>query len=98
MLTGEKCGLIDGIQLIRDIRIIGLIKSLQGKDIGQNGARYTMVGARDGARQNGQGVEELRCQVGGKTGILHTHLDADGAPLGGIEVSNLANQVAQDVS
>ena len=74
------------------------IKSWQGKDIGQNGARNAMVGARDGARQDGQGVEELGRQISGKTGILHTHLDADGAPLGGIEVSNLANQVAQDVT
>ena len=98
MLTGEKCGLIDGIQLIRDIRIIGLIKSLHSKDIGQDGARNAVVGARDGARQDGQGVEELGGEVSGKTGILHTHLDADGAPLGGIEVCNLANQVAQDVT
>ena len=57
-----------------------------------------MVGTRDGARQDGQRVEELRREVGGEAGILHAHLDADGAALGGIEVCEATNLVAQKVT
>lgn len=46
-----------------------------------------MPGATDGAWKYGKwlGCEEIAGKYGGKSCVLHAHLDADGALLGGIE-------------
>ena len=56
-------------------------------DACENSARDAMPSAADSARKNGErlGGKEIASEHGGKTGILHTHLDADGALLGCVE-------------
>ena len=61
-------------------------------DSGKDGARNTVPGTADGARQYGEGLsgEEVARENRGKTGILHSHLNADGTLLGSIEAGKFA--------
>ena len=63
-------------------------------DSGEDGAGNTVPGAADGARQYGErlGGEEVARKHRGKTGILHSHLNADGTLLGGIEARQLSGK------
>ena len=57
-------------------------------------------GTRDGARQYGQGLggEEVACEDGGKTGVLHAHLDGDGTLLGFVEACQPTCDVSEDIA
>ena len=59
----------------------------------QNGSADAVPGTRNGARQDGQrlGSKEVTRQDRCQSGILHTHLDTDGALLGLIEAGSLAS-------
>ena len=61
-------------------------------DSGKDGARNTVPGTTDGARQYGEGLsgEEVARENRGKTGILHSHLNTDGTLLGSIEARQLS--------
>lgn len=57
----------------------------------KNCARNAVPGATNGTRKYGKwlGGKEVSGQDGGKTGVLHSHLDADGALLGCVEPASL---------
>lgn len=68
-----------------------------------------MVGAGDGARNNGEGChrvhgyhggrcEEVACQHGCHASVLHAYFDGERASFGGVEAERLANEVAQQVA
>ena len=69
-------------------------------DSGEDGAGNTVPGAADGARQYGEwlGGEEIARKNRGKTGILHSHLNADGTLLGGIESGKFSGEPTQTVT
>ena len=69
-------------------------------DSGKDGARNTVPGAADGARQYGErlGSKEIASKNRGKAGILHSHLNADGTLLGGIESGTFAGKPTQKVT
>ena len=69
-------------------------------DSGKDGARNTVPGAADGARQYGEGLggEEIARENRGKTGILHSHLNADGTLLGSIEARQLPGKPTQQIA
>ena len=58
------------------------------------------AGATNGTRKDGKwlGGKEVSCRDGGKTGVLHSHLDADGALLGCVEASQLTGQPAEAIA
>ena len=66
----------------------------------KDGARNTVPGTTDGARQYGErlGSEEISSQYRGKTGILHSHLNADGTLLGSIEARQLSGKPTQKIT
>ena len=66
----------------------------------KDGARNTVPGTADGARQYGErlGGEEIAGKNRGKTGILHSHLNADGTLLGGIEARQLSGKPTETVT
>jgi hypothetical protein len=66
---------------------------------GEDGAADAMPGTADGARQYGKGLggKEITGENGCQSGVLHTHLNADGAFLGFVELSESACQIAEDV-
>ena len=66
----------------------------------KDGARNTVPGTTDGARQYGEGLgsEEVACKYRGKTGILHSYLNTDGALLGGIESGKFSGEPTQTVT
>ena len=66
----------------------------------KDGARNTVPGTADGARQNGKrlGSEEIARKHRGKTGILHSHLNADGTLLGSIEARQLSGKPTETVT
>ena len=66
----------------------------------EDGTADAMPGARDGARQYGERLssEEIACQYGGQTSVLHTNFDRDGTLLGLVEARNLSCQIAQHVT
>ena len=66
----------------------------------KDGARNTMPGAADGARQYGEGLggEEIARKNRGKTGILHSHLNTDGALLGSIESRQFSGKPTQQIA
>lgn len=69
-------------------------------DSGKDGAGNAVPGAADGARQYGEwlGSEEVARKHRGKTGILHSHLNTDGALLGGIEARQLPGKPTQQIA
>ena len=69
-------------------------------DSGKDGARNTVPGTTDGARQYGKrlGSKEIAGKNRGKTGILHSHLNADGTLLGGIEARQFSGKPAQQIT
>ena len=69
-------------------------------DASQDGARNAVPGATNGTRKDGKwlGGKEVSGQDGGKTGVLHSHLDADGALLGCVEASQLTGQPAEAIA
>ena len=54
---------------------------------GEDGAADAVPGAGDGAGQDGEGLcgKEGAGKHGGQSGVLHAHLDGDGALLGLVE-------------
>lgn len=66
----------------------------------KNCARNAVPGATNGTRKYGKwlGGKEVSGQDGGKTGVLHSHLDADGALLGCVEASQLTGQPAEAIA
>ena len=66
----------------------------------KDGARNTVPGAADGARQYGErlGSEEVAGKNRGKTGVLHAYLNTDGALLGSIESGTFAGKPTQKVT
>ena len=69
-------------------------------DSGEDGAGNTVPGAADGARQYGEGLgsEEVARENRGKTGILHSHLNADGTLLGSIEARQFSGKPTETVT
>ena len=69
-------------------------------DSGKDGARNTVPGTTDGARQYGERLsgEEVARENRGKTGILHSHLNADGTLLGSIEARQLPGKPTQQIT
>ena len=69
-------------------------------DAGENGARDAVPHTGDGAGQHREGLggEEVGGEVGGETGVLHAHLDADGALLRHVEVAEAAGGPPQEVA
>lgn len=69
-------------------------------DSGEDGARNTVPGTTDGARQYGKrlGSKEIAGENRGKTGILHSHLNADGTLLGSIEARQLPGKPTQQIT
>ena len=68
-----------------------------------------MVGAGDGAGDDGEGCHRVHGnhggrgeEVAGKDGrhacILHTDLDGEGAPLGCVEAESLSHEIAEQVA
>lgn len=66
----------------------------------KDGAGNAVPGAADGARQYGKrlGSEEVARENRGKTGILHSHLNADGTLLGSIEARQLSGKPTETVT
>ena len=66
----------------------------------KDGARNTVPGTTDGARQYGErlGSEEVARENRGKTGILHSHLNADGTLLGSIESRTFAGKPTEKIT
>ena len=66
----------------------------------KDGAGNAVPGAADGARQYGErlGGEEVARKYRGKTGVLHSYLNTDGALLGGIESGTFAGKPTQKVT
>ena len=69
-------------------------------DSGKDGARNTVPGTTDGARQYGErlGGEKVARENRGKTGILHSHLNADGTLLGSIEARQLPGKPTEKIT
>ena len=69
-------------------------------DSGKDGARNTVPGAADGARQYGErlGCEEVAGKNRGKTGILHSYLNTDGTLLGCIESRTFAGKPTEKIT
>ena len=69
-------------------------------DSGKDGARNTMPGTTDGARQYGErlGSKEIARKYRGKTGILHSHLNTDGTLLGSIEARQFSGKPTQKIT
>ena len=69
-------------------------------DSGKDSARNTVPGAADGARQYGKRLsgEEIARKHRGKTGILHSHLNTDGALLSSIEARQLPGKPTQQIT
>ena len=69
-------------------------------DACEDRTRDAMPGAADGARQYGKrlGGEEVARKHRGKTGILHSHLNADGTLLGSIEARQLSGKPTQQIA
>ena len=69
-------------------------------DSGKDGARNTVPGTADGARQYGKrlGSKEIAGKYRGKTGILHSHLNTDGTLLGGIESGKFSGEPTETVT
>ena len=69
-------------------------------DSGKDGTRNTVPGTTDGARQYGEWLsgEEVARKNRGKTGILHSHLNADGTLLGSIEARQLSGKPTETVT
>lgn len=69
-------------------------------DSGKDGARNTVPGTTDGARQYGErlGSEEVARENRGKTGILHSHLNTDGTLLGSIESRQFSGKPTETVT
>ena len=69
-------------------------------DSGKDGARNTVPGAADGARQYGErlGGEEVAGKNRGKTGVLHAYLNTDGALLGSIESGQFSGKPAEKIT
>ena len=69
-------------------------------DASQDGARNAVPGATNGTRKDGKwlGGKEVSGQDGGKTGVLHSHFDADGAFLGCVEACQLTCQPAEAIA
>ena len=69
-------------------------------DSGKDGARNTVPGTTDGARQYGErlGGKEIAGKYRGKTGILHSHLNTDGTLLGSIEARQLSGKPTQKLT
>ena len=69
-------------------------------DSGKDGARNTVPGTTDGARQYDEGLsgEEVAREDRGKTGILHSHLNTDGTLLGSIEARQLSGSPTETVT
>ena len=67
---------------------------------GKNGAANAVPRTRNGARQNRQRLcgKECACQDGGKTSVLHSHLNGYGAFLGGVETGKSARQPTQKIA
>lgn len=67
---------------------------------GENSAADAVPSAGDGAGEHGEGLggKEGAGEDGGKTGILHTHFDANGTLLGGSELGEDADSVAQQIA
>ena len=66
----------------------------------ENRAGNTVPGTTDGARQYGErlGGKEIAGKNRGKTGILHSHLNADGTLLGSIEARQFSGKPAQQIT
>ena len=69
-------------------------------DSGKDGAGNAVPGAADGARQYGErlGSEEITRKHRGKTGVLHSYLNTDGALLGSIESRKLSGKPAEKIT
>ena len=69
-------------------------------DSGKDGAGNAVPGAADGARQYGErlGCEEVARKHRGKTGVLHSYLNTDGALLGSIESGTFAGKPAEKIT
>ena len=69
-------------------------------DSGKDGARNTVPGTTDGARQYGErlGGEEVARKHRGKTGILHSYLNTDGTLLGSIESRQFSGKPTQQIA
>ena len=69
-------------------------------DSGKDGAGNAVPGAADGARQYGErlGSKEITRKHRGKTGVLHSYLNTDGALLGGIESGTFAGKPAEKIT
>ena len=69
-------------------------------DSGKDGARNTVPGTTDGARQYGErlGGEEVAGKHRGKTGILHSYLNTDGTLLGCIESRTFAGKPTEKIT
>ena len=70
------------------------------EDAGEDSAGDAVPCAADGARKDGEGLrgEEGGGEDGGKSGVLHAHLDGDGAALRGGEAGEGAGGPAQGVA
>ena len=66
----------------------------------KNCARNAVPGATNGTRKDGKWLsgKEVSGQDGGKTGVLHSHFDADGALLGCVEACQLTGQPAEAIA
>lgn len=69
-------------------------------DSGKDGAGNAVPSAADGARQYGErlGSEEVAGKHRGKTGVLHSYLNTDGALLGGIESRTFAGKPTEKIT
>ena len=69
-------------------------------DSGKDGARNTVPGTTDGARQYGERLssKEIASKNRSKTGILHSHLNTDGTLLGSIEARQLSGKPTETVT
>ena len=70
------------------------------EDACEDGTADTVPGTADGARQYGKrlGSEEVAGKDGGKSCVLHTHLNADGALLGFAEACQPTCSITQEIT
>ena len=66
----------------------------------KDGARNTVPGTTDGARQYGERLsgEEVAGKYRSKTGILHSHLNADGTLLSSVEARQFSGKPTQQIT
>ena len=73
---------------------------MAGKEVCQDCAGYIVPYAEHRTRNRGQRIlgKMSRGQGSRQTGILHSHLDGNGAALGLVQLQHLADDIAQGIS